>query len=53
MMVNVGSIFLLAHLGIPEMKKRRRRSIIGPRHPFKGTPASAALSRMPRPRARS
>jgi NAD(P)-dependent dehydrogenase (short-subunit alcohol dehydrogenase family) len=28
MMVNVGSIFLLAHLGIPEMKKRGSGSII-------------------------
>ncbi len=28
MMVNVGSIFLLAHLGIPEMKKRGGGSII-------------------------
>ncbi len=28
MMVNVGSIYLLAHLGIPEIKKRGRGSII-------------------------
>jgi meso-butanediol dehydrogenase / (S,S)-butanediol dehydrogenase / diacetyl reductase len=28
MMVNVGSIFLLAHFGIPEMKKRGRGSIV-------------------------
>jgi len=28
MMVNVGSIFLLAHFGIPEMKKRRGGSIV-------------------------
>src|ERR1700686_3433532 len=28
MMVNVGSIYLLAHLGIPEMKKRGRGAII-------------------------
>ena len=51
MMVNVGSIYLLSHFGIPEMKRRGGGSIINLAS-VQGMPASQVSPHTPRPRER-